>query len=279
MTHFNPDDLALIALAELEPTPMEREHLAVCTECANDLLVLQHTVAVGRSAPGARLITPDAGAWSRIHSELGLSAAMASLPTLTNSSDAVPTTAVPTTAVPTTAVVTGVSPAPAPASTRPSARQPAPVVAISRARRRWIPLAAATVIGLVAGYGASSWWPDFGGGPSVVARAKLEPLPGWSATGQASVEETSSGQRDVLVTLNPSVAPSVDAPLREVWLLSTDATRLVSLGFLTGTTGRFVIPAEIDLAEYPLVDVSAEPNDGMPAHSADSVVRGELHST
>jgi anti-sigma-K factor RskA len=67
--------------------------------------------------------------------------------------------------------------------------------------------------------------------------------------------------------------------LREVWLLRADASGLVSLGLLDGATGRFSIPAGIDLAEFPVVDVSAEPADGNPGHSGDSIVRGTLSGT
>jgi len=74
-------------------------------------------------------------------------------------------------------------------------------------------------------------------------------------------------------------AGTPDGELREVWLLNPDATGLVSLGLLDGSSGRFVVPAGIDLGEYPLVDVSVESADGNPGHSGISVVRGELHST
>ena len=64
----------------------------------------------------------------------------------------------------------------------------------------------------------------------------------------------------------------------EVWLLDSDAKRLVSLGLLDGSTGRFVLPPEVDVSDFPVVDVSIEPVDGDPAHSGDSVVRGILNS-
>ncbi|HEU4758159.1 MAG TPA: anti-sigma factor, partial [Agromyces sp.] len=67
--------------------------------------------------------------------------------------------------------------------------------------------------------------------------------------------------------------------VREVWLIRTDASGLVSLGLLEGDSGRFVVPDGIDLGEFTLVDVSAEPVDGDPAHSGDSIVRGELTET
>ena len=76
----------------------------------------------------------------------------------------------------------------------------------------------------------------------------------------------------------PTLTPDTKG-FYEVWLLDEDAKRLVSIGLLDlsqGTTARFPIPDDIDLATYPVVDVSVEPADGNPAHSGDSVVRGTL---
>jgi hypothetical protein len=88
------------------------------------------------------------------------------------------------------------------------------------------------------------------------------------------VEENADGQRDVVVDLTGG---DDGVGLREVWLLTADATGLVSVGLLDGSSGRFSIPADLDLSQYPVVDVSAEPDDGNPAHSGDSIVRGTLH--
>jgi anti-sigma-K factor RskA len=63
-----------------------------------------------------------------------------------------------------------------------------------------------------------------------------------------------------------------------VWLLDSEAQRLVSLGLLEGDEGRFPLPEQVDVGEYPVVDVSIEPTDGDPAHSGNSVVRGTLSS-
>jgi anti-sigma-K factor RskA len=63
-----------------------------------------------------------------------------------------------------------------------------------------------------------------------------------------------------------------------VWLLDAAGKRLVSLGLLDGSTATFAVPPQVDLADYPVVDVSLEPADGDPAHSGDSVVRGTLSS-
>ena len=65
-----------------------------------------------------------------------------------------------------------------------------------------------------------------------------------------------------------------------MWLLDRDAKRLISLGPLgPGRTGSYVLPVSIDLAEFPVVDVSVEPADGNPAHSGVSAVRGPLASS
>lgn len=106
---------------------------------------------------------------------------------------------------------------------------------------------------------------------TVVATAELQPLPGWDAEGSAAVEEI-DGERVLVVDLEATPAQG----FREVWLISTDLERLVSLGILTDSEGRFELPAELDLSDFAIVDVSAEPLDGDPAHSGDSIVRGEL---
>ena len=108
---------------------------------------------------------------------------------------------------------------------------------------------------------------------AVVAQVPLEALPGWSASGDAFVEQTPDGARTLVVTVDGDTG---DGGFREVWLIDRDVTRLVSLGVLDGTEGRFVIPAGLDLAEFPVVDVSEEPFDGNPGHSGDSIIRGVL---
>ena len=61
----------------------------------------------------------------------------------------------------------------------------------------------------------------------------------------------------------------------EVWLLRPDLEGLQPLGTTDGR-GDFIVPDELDLSTYLVVDVSREPLDGNPAHSGQSVLRGEL---
>jgi anti-sigma-K factor RskA len=73
-------------------------------------------------------------------------------------------------------------------------------------------------------------------------------------------------------------APRLDEAYYEVWLMETDGQRMVPVGVLhTGDT-ELPLPAGLDLAAYPVVDVSVEPQDGQPTHSGISVARGRLGS-
>ncbi len=142
--------------------------------------------------------------------------------------------------------------------------------------RWWTFALAAAVVGVLAGVGIGFGIAQTAPPPSqtVLARAALEPFPGWEASGEALVEEDADGARSIVVDVD---SPVPSGAVREVWLIRSDASGLVSLGLLDGASGRFTVPSGIDLGEYPIVDVSAEPLDGEPAHSGDSIVRGELH--
>jgi hypothetical protein len=151
-----------------------------------------------------------------------------------------------------------------------------PLATVGRpARRRtlWTGLAIAASVVLLAGAGVAAWVGLNPAAQAPVASATLEAFPGWpGASGEASVRE--SGDRWVL-TLDLDV-PEDAQGYREVWLITSDASQLVSLGVVEGSSGEYVIPRGVDLADYDLVDVSEEPFDGDPAHSGDSIVRGQL---
>ncbi|ASD21125.1 anti-sigma factor [Cryobacterium sp. LW097] len=285
MTHLDRDTLALVALAELDLTPAEREHLAACPGCVGELDALRRTVLIGRSAGSVELVEPADAVWGRIHSALGFSAAVAAPPRLAEVDLAAAGLAGGDLAGGdlTKHTTPGVGPAAGAASgtERPGAEpagEPAPVVQLDQHRRRrvWLPVAAAAcAVGIVGGIVGGVWWQSTRepAAETVLAQAQLDALPGWTASGSASVEESADGRREVVVDLADDAG---NEGLREVWLLTADATGLVSVGLLDGATGRFSLPADLDLAEFPVVDVSAEPADGNPAHSGDSIVRGTL---
>ena len=153
----------------------------------------------------------------------------------------------------------------------------APVTPIAPRRRRWLAPVAGAAAALLVGAGlAVSWWELQPAPTTVLATATLDAFPDWpGATGSAIVEERPDGSRVVDVSID---APVSTGAYREVWLISSTGSELVSLGVVDGGSGRFTIPDGLDLTRFDLVDVSEEPLDGDPAHSGDSIVRGQLSS-
>lgn len=107
-----------------------------------------------------------------------------------------------------------------------------------------------------------------------LASATLDAFPDHvGSEGQATVVESSDGTLEVRVELD---ADAAESGYREVWLIRSDASALVSLGVLDGADGVFPVPGDIDIHDFVLVDISQEDDDGDAAHSGDSIVRGEL---
>lgn len=254
MPHIDDETLALCALGEDVLDPERRAHLsgcAVCSRAVDELTRVVEGARAGEHEP--ELVSPSPQVWSRVHAELGLTEAPATLPER----------------------------ATAPADGRPGADDEprgADVVELGprRVRRAWLPALVAASVALVLGLVGGVLWERRPDDPAetTIASAVLEALPDWpGASGEAVVQETPDGRRQILVTVD---APVPEGTYREVWLLRPDVSGLVSLGVLEGTEGRFDVPEGLDLAAYPVVDVSEERFDGDPAHSGDSVVRGPL---
>jgi hypothetical protein len=253
--HSDPQVLALRALGAPAGDPADDAHLSACPRCQTALDELRGIVRTARSAgPADRPTAPPPEVWDRIVATLG--------PDLRRA-----------TAAPTVVPLRG------------RAR-------LRRAITRPGPLAAAAgVVGLLAGVAATLLLGPEGsapasptaGAPVVVAEARLAGLPAPDGTGPGgtgSVGGTAHVQgtgatRTLVVDVED--LPGGDG-YHEVWLLDRSASRLVSLGVLAGEQGRFRLPAGLDLTRFPVVDVSVEPYDGDPAHSADSVMRGTLRA-
>ncbi|MDQ0372920.1 anti-sigma factor [Cellulomonas humilata] len=251
---MDDDLLALLALGETAGTTSDLAHIEECERCTDELASLTDIVGLARSGGAdAALVAPAPQVWDRVAAELGLAAGAAGSST----------TSTPL-------------PAPAPSASAP-ADVIAPVVPLDSRRPRagrWI--AAAAAVGLVVGGGATWWIANRPDAVTVIATAVLEPLPGWDASGSAAVETLSDGSRVLVVDLEQS--ESSEDGFREVWLLKPDVSGLVSLGTLAGSSGRFDLPAGLDLDQFSVVDVSEELFDGDPAHSGDSIVRGPLEA-
>ena len=244
MSHLDPDRFAAVAFGEA-PSADEEVHLAACDECALELAELEHTITIGRSTMNlGELESPPDRVWGNILDEV-------------RRSESAPVATM-------TAREAG--------DEAGSPRNPAPA---ARPRRRGyrllFALAASTafVLAVVGGWSLVR--------PAQVvelASATLNAFPEHpGAAGSAVVVESADGDTRVRVELDASVP---DAGYREVWLITADASALVSLGVLDGREGEFDVPAGIDIDEYVLVDISQEEDDEDPGHSGDSIVRGEL---
>ena len=145
----------------------------------------------------------------------------------------------------------------------------APVVPITGRRGRgwWVGLSvAAAAIVVVVTLAITRRGDD----ATVVAAVELQRL-GDTGSGRAELLD-----RDGTVQLRlETEGLDPDEGYLELWLIDPTVTRLVSLGPLRAD-GIYDVPAGVDPAAFPIVDVSVEPVDGDPTHSGDSVLRGEL---
>ena len=68
----------------------------------------------------------------------------------------------------------------------------------------------------------------------------------------------------------------------ELWIIDTDINQMYSLGEIESTGAgdqrSYEIPDGVDIRDFPIVDISLEPDDGNPAHSGDSHFRGVLNA-
>jgi hypothetical protein len=113
--------------------------------------------------------------------------------------------------------------------------------------------------------------------PEVVASAQLEPLPDQPAGDARPVDARIVEVEDGLqldLALGESGLPEPDG-FYEVWLIDPNVEGMVSLG-PARSDGTYAVPPDIDVAAFPIVDVSVEPPDGVPTHSGVSVLRGTL---
>lgn len=244
MSHLDPEVAALLAMGE-PASDTDRRHLDACADCRAEVDSFSRAVLAGRaSGAGEPLLTPPDRVWESIRSELSLS-------DVASDADA----------------------AEASVASSPGTRSH---VASRRRRVSRRPVffvlagAAVAVVAIFAGV-----WASGGIVPKadIISEARLDGLPGWSGAAGEALLERIDGHDRVVIDLTASVP---DDGYREVWLLTADASDLVSLGTLDGSTGTFDVPDAVDMSRFTVVDISQETTDGDPGHSGDSIVRGTL---
>ena len=252
MSHPDDETLALLALGEDGGTAAEQAHVASCDRCRHTLDGYRAVVGVGRRVEPADLpIAPRAEVWQRVLAEVRHEH---------GDEQAEP-----------------VEPA-APAVVVPldGRRAPAPA-----RLRRLAPVAAAAAVGLLVGAGAtwgltrdSSPAPS-ASPPTKITVAALRPLDDPTASGRAVLRVQSPASRTVTITVTGLPRPS--GAFYEVWLMDPSNAHLVALGVLDSSgRGVYSVPSGLDLGRYSAVDVSLQPMNGSPLHSANSAVRGSI---
>jgi hypothetical protein len=242
--HPDAESLALLALGE-DVDGVDRDHLERCATCRSDLAGLRAVVTDARDlGPDDVPVIPPPTVWDRIQREVERER-------------------------------------PAPAASPPLPSGDASVVPLAGRRRVRTPLLAlaACLAGLAGGIPLGLALRPAPPAPEQrLATADLNPLAGSTARGTAEVVTTGGGRR---IRLSVSNLPGRDG-FYEAWLLDPATMRLIGLGTLPASEGAetvtLPVPAGVDLAAYPAVDVSLEPLDGNPGHSGDSVARGALRT-
>ena len=251
MQHCTPEQLALAALHEPLPAS-DAAHLDECGTCRTEVAALRRApelLSVPQlAAPGAS-VPPPPRVWDAITAATGVSTS------LTNHPGAAPVPAA----------------VPAPAAPR---EAPGGTVVPFRSRRPVLLAAAAVVTGAVVGAGAVAAVQSTGDDGEAVATVALDPLPDADASGVADVVVRDDGSRVLEIELD---APALeDSSYYEVWVIDRSVSGMYPLGAVKPGTQTVELPDGLDLAEYPLLDVSVEPLDGDPTHSGVSVARGDL---
>jgi anti-sigma-K factor RskA len=144
----------------------------------------------------------------------------------------------------------------------------------SRRPRTWLLMAAAAVVGVIAGGAVTAGVINAGSSQDVVASARLAPI---GDSGLSGIAQVANGADGALLTVDiPGLPASADG-YYEVWMATPDAKTMVAVGTISpGHQASLTLPAGMSTADFPLVDVSLEHFDGNTGHSAQSVVRGQL---
>jgi hypothetical protein len=248
--HCTPEQLALAALQE-PLSASDAAHLDGCATCRTEVATLRRAPAllsVPQLAAPSASVPPPPRVWEAIAAATGVDASLTDGPGM----------------------------APAPAAVPPSVaprEAPGGTVVPFRSRRRPVLLAVAAVLtGAIVGAGAVAVVQSTGDDGEAVDTVALDLLP--DASGSADVVVRDDGSRVLELDLD---APALEGErYYEVWVIDRSVQGMFPLGAVEPGTQTVELPDGLDLAEYPLLDVSVEPLDGDPTHSGVSVARGDL---
>ena len=151
----------------------------------------------------------------------------------------------------------------------------APVPTAAHPPRRWrAAVAVAAAVALAAGITGTVLSRDRGpGSVGTAVDASLSPVSP-DETGQGTVRMVEHDGRTQMTFALDDLPPTGAGDFYYAWLLDPTTNKMLALG-LVDSGGRASFDLDDALvASYSAVDVSLESNDGDPAHSATSVLRG-----
>lgn len=260
LTQFALDDPLALDAATLV-------HVNECEQCTREIeqlrRVVDATLLIGGRSELRVFETPSPDVWSRIVAEIDAA----------EGEDGEGEEHAPGESAAAQPPADDAAPAPIPLVAR--HRDPSAPAEEPASRRRGWTLLAAAVAGVVIGAGVT--WAvardsDDGSQPTTIATSELSGFDGHDASGTATLEDKNSRQA-LKIDLDPG---QVGDGFLQVWLLDADTGGMVALGVLDDDNGTFAVPHGLDLAQYSQIDVSLEPFDGDPAHSAVSLARGPV---
>jgi hypothetical protein len=248
VSHPTDDELADLALDETVDAEVAA-HVAGCETCSVSVEQLRRAARLASSPLAyAAWQAPDDAVWARVSAQIDAEDRRE------RTSDAGRVASVPPTSA------------------------PRPVTRLDRFTRRrtaaWAAglVAASLVVGLLAG--RAIWSPDNGGQVAEVAQVPLSTLDTKQSEGEATLVRAADGLDLHVVTARPLDAGN---GYLEVWLINADGKRMVSVGVLQpGESGTFPVTQDLIDEGYVIVDISKEQFDDKPAHSGDSLLRGQL---
>lgn len=143
------------------------------------------------------------------------------------------------------------------------------------AKNPWVLRAAAVLVVACLGAAAIASLNRSSSSSEVVAGLTLvnDGLP--VASDSTAVVELIDDDGQWILDIDLSSVPDAGDGALELWVIDTEVVGMHSLGSVGGD-GRFVLPDDVDPADFPVVDISIEPDDGDPTHSGQSVLRGVL---
>ena len=127
---------------------------------------------------------------------------------------------------------------------------------------------------LIVVLGASFFLADGGSNSNVIYAGDIS---------NADLPEAFDGTASVVVEIDD--APMIEISfndelpsdqLVEVWIMRADLSAWETVGLVEDGVTTWDWPAGFSPEEYPLIDISIEPDDGDPSHSGRSILRGEL---